>query len=72
MSEDEWLHQEANKRFIPLGRIGRPEEVASAAVFLASAESDYITGTEIRVDGGWLSGRARDGEISSPRVPAVH
>lgn len=45
------------------GRWGRPEEVAYAAAFLASEEADYITGAEIRVDGGWLAARARDGEI---------
>ena len=37
---------------IPLGRLGRPEEVAAAALFLASAESSFITGAEIPVDGG--------------------
>lgn len=37
---------------IPLGRPGLPEEVASVAVFLASDESSFITGTEITVDGG--------------------
>lgn len=51
-----------------VGRWGRPEEVAYAAVFLASDESDYITGSEIAVEGGWLIGRARDGEIGSPAV----
>jgi NAD(P)-dependent dehydrogenase (short-subunit alcohol dehydrogenase family) len=35
-----------------MGRIGKPEEVASAAVFLASAESSYITGIDLPVDGG--------------------
>lgn len=45
-----------------LERWGEPDDVAGAAVFLASDESDYITGTDLRVDGGWLAGRARDGE----------
>ncbi|RLB04536.1 MAG: beta-ketoacyl-ACP reductase, partial [Deltaproteobacteria bacterium] len=35
-----------------LGRVGRPEEVAWAVLFLASAWSDYITGQTIVVDGG--------------------
>jgi glucose 1-dehydrogenase len=39
---------------IPLGRIGKPEDIAGAAVYLASAESDYMTGTTIYVDGGLL------------------
>jgi NAD(P)-dependent dehydrogenase (short-subunit alcohol dehydrogenase family) len=37
---------------IPVGRIGRPEEVASAALFLASGESSFIAGVELVVDGG--------------------
>jgi NAD(P)-dependent dehydrogenase (short-subunit alcohol dehydrogenase family) len=37
---------------IPLGRMGKPEEVANAALFLASDESRYIAGAEICVDGG--------------------
>lgn len=39
---------------IPLKRLGKPEDVAGAAVFLASPDADYITGTTIRVDGGLL------------------
>lgn len=39
----------------PLGRLGEPEDVAGAAVFLASHDSDFVTGTTIYVDGGWLT-----------------
>ena len=38
---------------IPLGRIGRAEEVASLALYLASPEAEYITGQVFSVDGGW-------------------
>lgn len=41
---------------VPWGRMGKPNDVAAAAVFLASAEADYLTGTVIYVDGGWLAG----------------
>ena len=39
---------------IPMRRFGRPEEVAAAVRFLASAESSYITGSVLKVDGGIL------------------
>ncbi len=37
---------------IPLGRVGRPEDIAAAVLFLASAEASWITGTTLVVDGG--------------------
>jgi 2-deoxy-D-gluconate 3-dehydrogenase len=39
---------------IPAGRWGKPEDIAGTAVFLASPASDYINGTILPVDGGWL------------------
>jgi NAD(P)-dependent dehydrogenase (short-subunit alcohol dehydrogenase family) len=43
-------------RNTPLGRIGTPEDVASAALYLASDESSFVTGSVHWVDGGWLLG----------------
>jgi 3alpha(or 20beta)-hydroxysteroid dehydrogenase len=43
-------------RSLPLGRIGRPEEIAEVALFLASDRSSYCTGAEFLVDGGMLAG----------------
>ena len=40
---------------IPMGRIGRVEEVAAGVLFLASGEASYITGTELVIDGGYLA-----------------
>lgn len=40
---------------IPAGRWGKPQDLAGAIVFLASAASDYVHGTTIAVDGGWLA-----------------
>ena len=40
---------------IPAGRWGQPSDLAGAAVFLASAASDYMHGTVVPVDGGWLA-----------------
>jgi len=41
------------KRMIPMGRIGQPEDVARAALFLASDDSVWVTGTTLFVDGGY-------------------
>jgi 3-oxoacyl-[acyl-carrier protein] reductase len=45
---------------IPLGRPGKPEEIAHAALFLAAPESSYINGHCMTVDGGWTAGYHRE------------
>ena len=40
---------------IPLGRIGSPEDVAYAVLYMASDESSYVTGSELVIDGGFLA-----------------
>ena len=44
------------RKLVPLGRVGRPEEVARLALFLTSDDSSYITGQPFVIDGGWLAG----------------
>jgi NAD(P)-dependent dehydrogenase (short-subunit alcohol dehydrogenase family) len=39
---------------IPMKRLGRPEEIARAVIFLVSTDGDYITGQEISINGGLL------------------
>jgi NAD(P)-dependent dehydrogenase (short-subunit alcohol dehydrogenase family) len=51
--EDRFLSESAKR---PLGRVGRPEEVAQAALYLASDASSFVTGTALVVDGGGLAG----------------
>jgi NAD(P)-dependent dehydrogenase (short-subunit alcohol dehydrogenase family) len=51
--EDRFLSESAKR---PLGRVGMPEEVAQAALYLASDASSFVTGTALVVDGGGLAG----------------
>jgi glucose 1-dehydrogenase len=47
---------EYQRRRTPWPRFGRPEDVANAAVFLASDRASFITGSNLVIDGGWLAG----------------
>jgi 2-dehydro-3-deoxy-D-gluconate 5-dehydrogenase len=54
LQADETRNRQILER-IPAGRWGEPEDIAGAAVFLASGASDYVTGEVLVVDGGWMS-----------------
>jgi 2-deoxy-D-gluconate 3-dehydrogenase len=54
MFEDSSFSREIHRR-IPLGRLGKPEDVTGAVVFLASPAADLITGHTLLVDGGWTA-----------------
>jgi 3-oxoacyl-[acyl-carrier protein] reductase len=49
-------------RGVPLGRLAEPEDIARAALFLASDDASYITGTVIPIDGGWQVGPPSGGQ----------
>ncbi|MDP3907956.1 2-dehydro-3-deoxy-D-gluconate 5-dehydrogenase KduD [Novosphingobium sp.] len=54
LQADETRNRQIVER-IPTGRWGSPDDIAGAAVFLASAAADYVTGHVLAVDGGWLA-----------------
>jgi NAD(P)-dependent dehydrogenase (short-subunit alcohol dehydrogenase family) len=54
----EWFEQQH-----VLGRCGKPEEVAAAALFLASDDASFVTGHALAVDGGYLAGRRFPGTL---------
>jgi NAD(P)-dependent dehydrogenase (short-subunit alcohol dehydrogenase family) len=57
LTEGRKLYLEATLSGIPVGRFGRPEEIARTVLFLAEDGSDYISGATVRVDGGSMAGR---------------
>lgn len=57
INREVWESEEASRelcKLIPYGRIGEPEDVANAVVWLASDESDYVIGTTLYIDGGMM------------------
>jgi NAD(P)-dependent dehydrogenase (short-subunit alcohol dehydrogenase family) len=52
---------------VPAGRIGRPDDIAAAAAFLASDDAEYVTGISLPVDGGFTLGWFR----KAPRAETV-
>ncbi len=80
--QDQVLTEEAKKMFeslIPRGKMGRPEEIAAAALFLASDNSSFVNGVELSVDGGFSgsvlkmapSGKRRDTMSTEENVQLV-
>lgn len=54
---EEYIQQQEVK--LPLNRLGTPEEIGNAVAFLSSSQADYITGTTLRVDGGFVNKHCR-------------
>ncbi len=52
INRNDWYQNLALNKGIPLGRLGNPEEVASAIAFLGSSDSSYITGAQLEISGG--------------------
>ena len=53
LENDEFMKEVLNR--IPLGYVGQPEDVAGAVLYLASNASRMVTGSSIKVDGGWTA-----------------
>jgi NAD(P)-dependent dehydrogenase (short-subunit alcohol dehydrogenase family) len=54
--ENRGLSEEQMVSYVPIGRIGKPEDVAEAVLFLCSDKASYITGATLQVDGGMSAG----------------
>ena len=58
-------------RLVPVGRIGSPEDIAGAAIFLASRAGDYVVGDTLIVDGGFICARPTHGPLPAPSAKLV-
>src|SRR3954469_19007462 len=59
------------RRRIPMGRIGRPDEIAASVHFMASDRARYVTGATLVVDGGWQSFNAAGDASKASGMPAA-
>src|SRR5437667_6682806 len=71
LERDQLADLDLVRRRIPMGRIGRPDEIAAAVHFMASHRARYVTGTTLVVDGGWQSFNAAGDASTAGGIPAA-